>query len=589
MPRVTSTIDIWTSFSKANVSFVVGVPTAHGELSTMTPVYALGSPVQSTSLVTYPDIYYTYTTVTGVTPDCKFTRVSTVVSQADCGQCTMNGGTVKLLYWEDQATNPISVTSITSDWPQTVVSNGTTLYSPSVYISFQTAFATNSCGRVGLNYTGTMLTLHPEDLSTQVHVGGKVYQTGANRYESLNYADLGGLPPVDVYESQPSCIMFGCPTIYSTSYFPTIAIPPKMRSMDAAWIDCDVGLDGLYDPPIALTPQVVMATPTEPSVVFPLVTPASPSSTPATYGPSTIAYLSSSTSVSGPLIVQSPVDHTASDSHATSLASLSPSELAASHPFSTSVGDPQSWTSDSSTTIPEASDLPQDPEATDSYVSSKSPQVDPTQTSTVLSESEGTETGIDAWQRTSLNGVDRSSSVNSLNALSVMLSALDDPSMQLNTQLATNGADGGSAIHSSLVSSCVLPASGLSLSSLPTTINSETPTGEQHGATLQGTGRPDYTLSAGSSITTAASSSGPIRTAASHDTSRADEPSTVRQPALATAALSSPDASRASSAIATVALPTISPCNDASSRNLRGAARALTVLWCLLSLIIVRM
>ncbi|KAK4896774.1 hypothetical protein LTR27_005368 [Elasticomyces elasticus] len=586
MPRVTSTIDIWTSFSKANVSFVVGVPTAHRELSTMTPVYALGSPVQSTSLVTYPDIYYTYTTVTGVTPDCKFTRVSTVVSQTDCGQCTMNGGTVELLYWEDQATNLISVTSITSVWPQTVVYNGTTLYSPSVYISFQTAFATNSCGRVGLNYTGTMLALHPEDLLTQVHVGGKVYQTGANRYESLNYADLGGLPPADVYESQPSCIMFGCPTIYSTSYFPTIAIPPKMRSMDAAWIDCDVGLDGLYDPPIALTPQVVMATPTQPSVVSPVVTLASPSSTPATYGPSTTAYLSSSTLVSGSLIVQSPTDNTAPDGHATSLASQSPSELAASHPFSTSVDDPQSWTSDSSTIL-EASDSPQDPEATGSYVSSKSPQLDPTQTPTILSESEGTERRIDAWQRTSLNSVDRSSSVTSLNALSVMLSALGDSTMQLSTQLATNGADSGSATHPRLVSSYVPPSSGLSLSFLSTTTK-ESPTGEQGGATLQGTERPNDTLSAGSSIMTAASSSETIRTAASHDTSRADEPSTVRLPALATAAMSSPDASRASSAIATVASPTILPSSNASSRNLRGAARALTILWCLLSLIIVR-
>jgi len=248
VPRFTTTFDVWTSFSKANVSFLVGVPTARGKLTTMTPVYALGSPVKSESLVTYPDINITFTTVTGATPDCKFTDVATAVVQTDCGRCTLNGGTVELYYWLDQATHlndpPINTESMSSPLRSTVL-NGTTLYSPSVYISFQTAFATNSCRRVGQAHTGTMLALRPEDVSTQVHVGGPVYQSGANRYGAMNYADLTGLPPAKVYESQPSCVMFGCATIYPSSYFPTLVIPPQMRALDSAWRDCDVGLDGL--------------------------------------------------------------------------------------------------------------------------------------------------------------------------------------------------------------------------------------------------------------------------------------------------------------------------------------------------------
>ncbi|KAK1807953.1 hypothetical protein LTR12_017696 [Friedmanniomyces endolithicus] len=290
VPRFTTTFDVWTSFSKANVSFLVGVPTARGKLTTMTPVYALGSPVKSESLVTYPDINITFTTVTGATPDCNFTDVATAVVQTDCGRCTLNGGTVELYYWLDQATHlndpPINTESMSSPLRSTVL-NGTTLYSPSVYISFQTAFATNSCRRVGQAHTGTMLALRPEDVSTQVHVGGPVYQSGANRYGAMNYADLTGLPPAKVYESQPSCIMFGCATIYPSSYFPTLVIPPQMRALDSAWRDCDVGLDGLYDPPVALTPQTVMATPTLPSAIVISATAAAPQSTPIVHAPDT--------------------------------------------------------------------------------------------------------------------------------------------------------------------------------------------------------------------------------------------------------------------------------------------------------------
>ncbi|KAK1067572.1 hypothetical protein LTR74_006242 [Friedmanniomyces endolithicus] len=292
-PHFTTTFDVWTSFSRANVSFLVGVPTAQGKLTTMTPVYALGSPVKSESLVTYPDIKITFTTVTGPTPDCKFTGVSTVAVPTDCGRCTLNGGTVELYYWPDPVTlsnNHPTITGSIADSPHSTVLNGTTLYSPSVYISFQTAYATNSCHRVGRDHTGTMLALRPEDVSTQVHVGGPVYQSGANRYGAMDYADLTGLPPASVYESQPSCIMFGCATIYPSSYFPTLVVPSQMRSLDPAWEDCDVGLDGLYDPPVALTPQTVMATPTIPSAMVTSTTPASPQSTHTVHAPDTTEF-----------------------------------------------------------------------------------------------------------------------------------------------------------------------------------------------------------------------------------------------------------------------------------------------------------
>ncbi|KAK3075073.1 hypothetical protein LTR53_001971 [Teratosphaeriaceae sp. CCFEE 6253] len=280
----TTTVDEWTTFSTAHASFLVGNPTERGKVTTMTPVYALGSPTQRTSLVTYPDNNYTFTMTIGPTPHCKFTAVSTAFTQTDCGQCTMTGGTVELFYWP---TRSAAVTGPVSSAGVSLVHGGITLYSPSAYISFQTAFAANSCSRIGRNHTGTMLAMRLADVSTLVHWGGKVAQSGANQYGPLNYADLTGLPPASVYEAQPSCQMFGCATIFPSGWNPTLVVPEQMRSLDAAWADCAVGLEGLYDPPIALTPPTVVATPTAPYAISTTPNSAAPRTTATGYASET--------------------------------------------------------------------------------------------------------------------------------------------------------------------------------------------------------------------------------------------------------------------------------------------------------------
>ncbi|KAK3117397.1 hypothetical protein LTR53_001311 [Teratosphaeriaceae sp. CCFEE 6253] len=282
----TTTVDEWTMFSTASASFLVGNPTERGKVTTMTPVYALGSPTQRTSLVSYPDNNYTFTMTIGPTLHCKFTAISTAFTRTDCGQCTMTGGTVELLYWPTRAaaaSGPVSSAGVS------LVHDGITLYSPSAYISFQTAYAANSCSRIGRNHTGTMLAIRPADFSTLVHWGGKVAQSGANQYGSLDYADLTGLPPASVYEAQPSCQMFGCATILPSGWNPTLVVPEQMRSLDTAWADCAIGLEGLYDPPVALIPRAVVATPTAPYDISTAPISATPRTTATLYAPETSA------------------------------------------------------------------------------------------------------------------------------------------------------------------------------------------------------------------------------------------------------------------------------------------------------------
>ncbi|KAK3620878.1 hypothetical protein LTR56_022727 [Elasticomyces elasticus] len=588
MTRYTTTVDVWTSFSKANVSVLVGVPTARGKLTTMTPVYALGSPIQSTSLVTYPDIYVTFTTVTGNTPRCKFTGVTTAPTETNCGQCTMNGGTVELLYWTDQAT--IQAVNAESKSLRSAVLNGTTLYSPSVYISFQTAFATNSCGRVGRNHTGTILAMRPQDLSTQVHWGGKVLQSGANDYATINYADLYGLPPVDVYESQPSCIMFGCATIYTTSYFPTIVIPPQMRSLDSAWQDCAVGLEGLYDPPLALTPQAVMATPTIPSVISPMITSASPQSTRVTQASPTTALSTPSSSSFESQTAPDPADSKSLTREPSGqLSKLKSSEGAIISVTTASLETPESMTSDafveSETTI--ASDAPEDPETTDSLFKSESGSLDPTSTSTSYHKSESVRTSIDTLQQTTLGDPRYPSSVESLNALSIMLSALDDPTMQISTTPSVGSTNTMPDTYPSLAPSRASPVSGAPLQIWSTAVSSEAPQSSSNvqqdkSATAQGMASPTESLIAGSDITIASSET--MSATASHDPSRAGNPFTARLPALTTAAMTSLSASEKLSAIATVASST-TPASGSSRTFTAAAAHALPVLLGLLILV----
>ena len=132
--------------------------------------------------------------------------------------------------------------SITAVSPSSAVVDGVTLFSPTVYISLRTIFASNSCQQVGARHTGTLVAMQPEDVSTQVQLGGKVWDL---HYDKLDYNDLVGPPPLDDYMDQGSCVFVACPTIYSKSYRPTLVAPSQVRSVDPAWASCALAIQGL--------------------------------------------------------------------------------------------------------------------------------------------------------------------------------------------------------------------------------------------------------------------------------------------------------------------------------------------------------
>ncbi|KAI6861866.1 hypothetical protein KC343_g6004 [Hortaea werneckii] len=151
-------------------------------------------------------------------PSCSTTASNPCTRGCNTKYCTVQGGNVDLLYWP-VATTSLHVTDgststeiipITGNpnTTSTMLFEGTTLISPTVYISFETAFALDECSK-----------------------------------------------PVD--DSF-------CSTIF-TDYRPVLSVPQQILSLDPAWSSCDVYWRGLYDPPKALQPAQVVMGPTTPA------------------------------------------------------------------------------------------------------------------------------------------------------------------------------------------------------------------------------------------------------------------------------------------------------------------------------------
>lgn len=227
-----------------------------------------------------------------------------------CGQCTIHGDHVELLYFpvttevsRDMCaltpTSPVTCPygptysnndtikgfatapcpyidtepkSTTDSGPSTVI-NGTTLYSNRAYISYNTLYATNSCGRVGGTYSNGLVTVASSDVYS---LSGYHFYMNRDHY-SFNFGDLSAPVPASAYLAQATCDNSGsplsdgdmlngvyggalgfCSTIIDEAYKPWIAVPPQMRAIDPQFKDCLLGLDALYDPPRLMVSEATL-------------------------------------------------------------------------------------------------------------------------------------------------------------------------------------------------------------------------------------------------------------------------------------------------------------------------------------------
>ncbi|KAK1808199.1 hypothetical protein LTR12_017440 [Friedmanniomyces endolithicus] len=209
------------------------------------------------------------------------------IQDAGHQRCTVQGGTVRLFWWPSLSTStadatgsPLGTRNNTGAYQGTSLATAPhttapfamlgnrTLTWPSVYISFQTAYATNDCGHtVGQTFPGALLPVDPSSLYSMQGDFDYFVATSSGQLSTFypsarfNFDDVTGLVPVSVYIAQPSCIAYGCFTVYP-DYAPVL-----VRDFDPAWKSCALDWRGAWDPPVALTPQAVVASVTMPGIV----------------------------------------------------------------------------------------------------------------------------------------------------------------------------------------------------------------------------------------------------------------------------------------------------------------------------------
>ncbi|KAK5696151.1 hypothetical protein LTR97_008571 [Elasticomyces elasticus] len=172
------------------------------------------------------------------------------------------GGTVDLLYWPVATTSLHTIGNSTSteiipltgsNITRTAVYDDVTLTSPTVAISFQTAWAVDDCSKaVGKNHTGSIIPLRPDQVSS-IH---------------------GNSGPQFITQTTSSIHFYGT-WIAAPFNYTNLAMTPVPMSAN-----CDLFWEGIYDPPKALQETNVAAGPSTPAGYTVTTSSATPSPTP---------------------------------------------------------------------------------------------------------------------------------------------------------------------------------------------------------------------------------------------------------------------------------------------------------------------
>lgn len=190
--------------------------------------------------------------------------------------CTVQGGTVELLFWPSTSVNSSfghDRATSTAGGAVTAVYKNATLTTPSVYLEYKTAYALDGCSNtVGNTYPGAILALDPDDLFSinarndyfivTTTIKDELVTTSFYESRKLNYDHLTGLPPGPAYQAMPVCVASGCRIITPSRFHPQLVVPTHIREMDPAWATCDLDWRGSWDPPIALSEAKSIAVPT---------------------------------------------------------------------------------------------------------------------------------------------------------------------------------------------------------------------------------------------------------------------------------------------------------------------------------------
>ena len=239
------------------------------------PLYTLsdGYPRASTTITvkTYEETFEGTNTITVLSDSFSVSQPDCSGLTLGCGDCTIFGNAVQLVYWpvNTASGNPNSTITPTITGPILAIANGSTYTSPTVYLSYQSVYAANSCGLVGKNYSGAILSLSPNAVSS---IRG---YHGIEGVRLINYADYNTPIAPSAWLGQGRCINpVNCLPIVDDEFRPILVVPEQVRALDHAWATCLLDFQGSYDPPRALSPVQALASTT--STLDPHTKPAAP-------------------------------------------------------------------------------------------------------------------------------------------------------------------------------------------------------------------------------------------------------------------------------------------------------------------------
>ncbi|KAF2435171.1 hypothetical protein EJ08DRAFT_693060 [Tothia fuscella] len=202
--------------------------------------------------------------------------------------CNILMGTARVLYWPTAVTTVGSICNktgasngpdITQAAPQTIAFGGTTLTSPTVYISINTMYEQSR--KCGPQLTNIIFPMNSTDVSTFAGTWvGRFFEPASQ----FNFADLNTLTlnnsmtlplvPYGAYSRQSKCFGYGgpdrCPIIYN-DYEPNILLPGSLRELHPEWVaaTCTFMNNGVYDPPSALKTAALLVSTTAKGVNTP--------------------------------------------------------------------------------------------------------------------------------------------------------------------------------------------------------------------------------------------------------------------------------------------------------------------------------
>jgi len=257
-----------------------------------------------------------YGMATGAGPLCTVTpsssySYSTNTRGQTCDNCLIAASTARVMFWPvttasggNLCNNTAStITASPTGPPNSFVTEGITITSPTVAVSLGFMSRVDGCGTT-INHT--IIPVHPDQVSS-VRGYRALFSHHRFNFADLNYwcgdtnttnatiaegqgdscyqqvpaaAYFGGLNNAVVYAQAPFRNMSKADMTIWDDYQPQLLPPQTMTEAIASlWGDnCYIHPDGVWDPPIALTPEASLIVPTLPSTESggPESTPASP-------------------------------------------------------------------------------------------------------------------------------------------------------------------------------------------------------------------------------------------------------------------------------------------------------------------------